>query len=91
MGSLAFVSPDHPVNRYKTKGEQSGPEEEDTRSTDPALKIQNTSSSPQARVIRRQREDGNAIRIQETEEPNSNNAKKWEENPLTEGRRRWRF
>ncbi|GFX38217.1 hypothetical protein TNCV_3838161 [Trichonephila clavipes] len=43
--------------RYKTKGEQSCSEEEDTRSTDPTLKIKNASSSLQARVVRRLRED----------------------------------
>ncbi|GFV32445.1 uncharacterized protein TNCV_1677311 [Trichonephila clavipes] len=73
-------------------GDQSGPEEEDTRNADPTIKIKDTSSSPQATVIRSLGEEDQAVRIEEEkEEPNSNNAKKWEENTPAEGRRRWKF
>ncbi|GFX59202.1 hypothetical protein TNCV_937171 [Trichonephila clavipes] len=52
-------------------------EEEDNRSTDPTLKIKDTSNSPQARVVSRLREDGQATRIQEeAEKPDSNSARK---------------
>ncbi|GFX97979.1 DUF4817 domain-containing protein [Trichonephila clavipes] len=74
--------------RSLSKGDQFGPEKEDTRNTEPTLKIQDRSNSPLTRVVRRLREDGQAVRIQkETDEPNNNNnAKKWEKYPLAEGR-----
>ncbi|GFU69083.1 hypothetical protein TNCV_4458101 [Trichonephila clavipes] len=44
-------------------------------------KIKDTSSSPQARAVRSLGEDDQAVRVrEEAEEPNSNNASKWEEN-----------
>ncbi|GFW19239.1 uncharacterized protein TNCV_255661 [Trichonephila clavipes] len=77
------LSSDSPEDRHKTKGDQSGSEEEDTRNTDRTMKIKDTSSSPQANVIRILGEDDQVVRNQE-EKPNSNNARKWKENTPVE-------
>ncbi|GFY57371.1 hypothetical protein TNIN_181891 [Trichonephila inaurata madagascariensis] len=85
----------HPEDRLRTKGDQSGPEK-DARNPDPTTKSTDTSSSLHARVVRsRNRSPGvdeQAVRVQEeAEKPNSNSARKWEENPPAKGRRRWKL
>ncbi|GFS57914.1 uncharacterized protein TNIN_373821 [Trichonephila inaurata madagascariensis] len=62
LGEQVELSPDHPENRIKAKGDQSGPKEE-INSTDPTIKSKEASSTQQARVVRRPREDGQAVRI----------------------------
>ncbi|GFY55641.1 hypothetical protein TNIN_424241 [Trichonephila inaurata madagascariensis] len=88
-GKQTELSPDHPVNKLKTKGDQSKPEEEEINSTDPTIRSKDASSSQQAKVVRRPREDGQAVTIQEAEEP-LNNARKKKENRLVQGRLPWR-
>ncbi|GFU45567.1 uncharacterized protein TNCV_1619951 [Trichonephila clavipes] len=73
-GEQTELSFDHPVNRLMTKGGQSGPEEEEINSTEPIIRSKEASSSQQARVIRREREDSQTVKI--PEEPHNNNARK---------------
>ncbi|GFY50912.1 hypothetical protein TNIN_454401 [Trichonephila inaurata madagascariensis] len=76
--------------QIEDQGDKSGPEEEDTRSTDPTLKIKDAGSSPQVRVVRRLTENGQAVRVKKKQR-SSNSTRKREENPLVEGRSHWRF
>ncbi|GFY71180.1 hypothetical protein TNIN_219581 [Trichonephila inaurata madagascariensis] len=80
------MSLDYPVNRSRTKEDQSGPEEEELNRTDPTIRSQDANSSQQARVARRPREDGQEVRIPEAEEPDKNN----EEDRTVEDHSHWR-
>ncbi|GFX25744.1 transposable element Tc3 transposase [Trichonephila clavipes] len=64
------------LNRSRTIRYQSGPEEEELNRTDPTIRSQDANSSQQARVVRRPRENGQAVKIPEVEEPSNNSARK---------------
>ncbi|GFU75670.1 hypothetical protein TNCV_1488781 [Trichonephila clavipes] len=57
----------------------------------PYYKDQRCKQQSTRQVVRRPREDGQAVRIQEAEEPNSKSDRKCEEKSLAQGRSRWRL
>ncbi|GFX35430.1 hypothetical protein TNCV_102371 [Trichonephila clavipes] len=89
------LGPDHPEERYKPKGDQSGPEEKDSRSLDRTARIQATGRSLDARVIKsRSRNRGAGDQVvkvhDEVETPDSKSARRRAEGQRVEGPHRWK-